>query len=105
MGINFPHDAQMKSGLSFIVGGCETSLLELTNAYAVFGREGIYKDYRLFMYEVSASKQVFSPEVCTNINHILSNRSRIPNGMEFVETGNLPWFMWKTGTSSGRRDA
>ena len=25
--------------------------------------------------------------------------------MESIETDNLPWFMWKTGTSSGRRDA
>jgi len=105
VGINLPNDVEMQSGLSFIVGGCETSLLELTNAYAVFGREGIYKQCRLFMDDVSTSKQVFSPEVCANINHILSNRIRVPHGMESIEADNLPWFMWKTGTSSGRRDA
>jgi len=105
VGINLPHNAEMQSGLSFIVGGCETSLLDLTNAYAVFGRKGIYKNYRLFKDDISISKQVFSPDVCANINNILSNKVRVPQGLESVESDHLPWFMWKTGTSSGRRDA
>lgn len=96
---------EIKSGLSFVVGGCEASLLDITNAYAVFGREGIYRECRLFENETSVPKRIFSPEVCDNINHILSNKTRVPHGLEYVDSEMIPWFMWKTGTSSGRRDA
>jgi len=105
LGIKLPYNIEAQSGLSFIVGGCETSLLELTNAYAVFGREGVFRDCRLFVEDSSFSRRVFSPDVCTNINYILSNTQRMPHGLESAGSGGLPWFMWKTGTSSGRRDA
>jgi len=105
LGIRLPHNVEIKSGLSFVVGGCEASLLDTTNAYAVFGREGFYRECRLFENETSSPKQIFSPEVCDNINHILSCKIRVPHGLEYVDSEMIPWFMWKTGTSSGRRDA
>lgn len=105
LGIRLPHNVEIKSGLSFVVGGCEASLLDITNAYAVFGRDGFYRECRLFENETSSPKQIFSPEVCDNINHILSSKIRVPHGLEYIDSEMIPWFMWKTGTSSGRRDA
>ena len=45
-----------------------------------------------------------SPDVCAAINDILSSRRKKPVGSD-ASSAQLPWFMWKTGTSSGRRDA
>ncbi len=105
LGIRLPHNVEIKSGLSFVVGGCEASLLDITNAYAVFGRKGVYRKCRLFESETSSPKRIFSHEVCDNINHILSSKIRVPHGLEYIDSEMIPWFMWKTGTSSGRRDA
>ncbi|MCE5280461.1 MAG: transglycosylase domain-containing protein [Planctomycetaceae bacterium] len=43
--------------------------------------------------------------VCAALDAILSTRNRCPAGMEDRLGDAIPWFMWKTGTSSGRRDA
>jgi membrane carboxypeptidase/penicillin-binding protein PbpC len=43
--------------------------------------------------------------VCATITDILSIRHRRPKGWEQLSDSQLPWCMWKTGTSSGHRDA
>ncbi|MBN1343281.1 MAG: transglycosylase domain-containing protein [Phycisphaerae bacterium] len=45
------------------------------------------------------------PNVCRMIDDILSSRRRRPAGTADLDPRQIPWFMWKTGTSSGRRDA
>ncbi len=105
LGIQFSSDIEQRSGLSFIVGGCEVSLLELTNAYAVFGRGGVYSSCCLYEDQQRVTRKIFAQGVCDNINEILSSKSRVPGGLANVELDNMPWFTWKTGTSSSRRDA
>jgi membrane carboxypeptidase/penicillin-binding protein PbpC len=48
---------------------------------------------------------VMSRGACAVVDDILSSRRRRPAGMESRLDQDVPWFMWKTGTSSGRRDA
>ncbi len=51
------------------------------------------------------SIRVLEANVCRAISAILSSDHRCPRGWESLAEGNRPWFAWKTGTSSGRRDA
>ncbi len=104
-GITLPGDAQRRGGLSLAVGGIEVSLLELTNGYATLGRDGIRRPPRIYPDEPAPEKKAISPNVCRAISSILSCRLRCPAGLETAAPENIPWFMWKTGTSSGRRDA
>jgi len=50
-------------------------------------------------------RDALASNVCDSINNILSSRHRRPCGMEQILPEQVPWFMWKTGTSAGRRDA
>ena len=104
-GVRLPSDAQARGGLGLAVGGMEVTLLDLTNAYATLARGGVRMKPRLFVDEPTARTPVLDANVCRAISHILSSHRRTPNGMTGRLTEDIPWFMWKTGTSSGRRDA
>jgi penicillin-binding protein 1C len=105
VGIRIPPNARERAYLALTVGGVEVSLLDLTNAYACLGAGGVYSKARLFADEQVGNKQVLSANVCLAISHVLSSCNRRPRGMEGLVPSEIPWFMWKTGTSSGRRDA
>jgi penicillin-binding protein 1C len=105
VGVCLPADVVSRTGLAVAVGGVEVSLLELTNAYACLGRGGRYTKARLFIDEETVGRQAVNANVCRAIDDILSSRGRRPNGMAGLVPEEVPWFMWKTGTSSGRRDA
>jgi penicillin-binding protein 1C len=108
VGVSLPPDAQRRGGLALAVGGVEVTLLDLTNAYATLARRGIRRRPRLFTDEPVVAKgpsPVLKPRVCAAISEILSSRHRQPASTEDSPAGEIPWFMWKTGTSSGRRDA
>ncbi len=104
-GVALPPDAQRRGGLALAVGAVEVTLLDLTNAYATLARHGVCRQPRLFMDESRGQAQVLTPQVCASISDILSSRHRQPAALEGLAAGAVPWFMWKTGTSSGRRDA
>lgn len=104
-GIDLPAAARQRAGLSIVTGATEISLLDLVNGYATLGRGGVRRSARLFMDETAPDIRVLGPGTCAMVNDILSSRRRRPHGMEERDAGNVPWFMWKTGTSSGRRDA
>ena len=104
-GIRMPDDASTRGGLAVAVGGIETTLLDLTNAYATLGRDGIYQRAKLFSDQYAPRHRALSGPTCRVLSDILSTRTRVPRGLEDVSADHLPWFMWKTGTSSGRRDA
>lgn len=104
-GVHLPVGAGAVSGLAIAVGGVETTLLDLTNAYATLGREGVFRPAGLFSDQPRRKRQALSSSTCRVVNEILSTRGRVPHGFEAVLAHQLPWFMWKTGTSSGRRDA
>ncbi|MEN6578747.1 MAG: penicillin-binding protein 1C [Phycisphaerales bacterium] len=105
VGVHLPPDAQQRGGLALAVGGIEVSLLDLTNAYATLARDGVRGQPRLFVDESSEAVRALKPEVCASISDILSSRQRLPSALREGTEDNVPWFMWKTGTSSGRRDA
>jgi penicillin-binding protein 1C len=105
VGISLPSNAPARGGLALAVGGLEVTLLDLTNGYATLGRDGVHRPARLFEDEQSESFAALAPKVCAAINDCLSSHRRQSVGMNGALPTNAPWFMWKTGTSSGRRDA
>ena len=105
VGVKLPANAQQRGGLALAVGGVEVALLDLTNAYATLARYGIRRQPRLFTDESSDQVRALKPEVCASISDILSSKRRQPAAVDSQSASDLPWFMWKTGTSSGRRDA
>lgn len=89
-------------GLALAVGSGEITLLELVNAAAMLARGGQYLPWRMTFSPPPPPRRVFSPEACWLVSEILSDPSRRPPGT----TGKSPTgFAWKTGTSSGHRDA
>ncbi len=105
VGVRLPKNAEQLGGLAIAVGAVETTLLDLTNAYATLGRDGRFTKPRLFADEPLDERVVLGKPACRTVNAILASTERTPHGCEHVPSGQLAWFMWKTGTSSGRRDA
>jgi penicillin-binding protein 1C len=101
-GVHLPADAAARGGLSLVLGGVETNLLSLTNAYATIGRGGKRMTPRFFADESVETSQVLEPLTCTWLDHMLSSRRFPPIGRS---AGEISWFMRKTGTSAGKRDA
>ncbi|MDD4890417.1 MAG: penicillin-binding protein 1C [Phycisphaerae bacterium] len=104
-GLTFRDGTTDRGGLSVVVGTAEVRLIDLVNAFATIGRGGVRKTPRLFMDQASASAVAMDANVCATLDAILSSRARTPTGMADLMADEIPWFMWKTGTSSGRRDA
>ena len=104
-GVNLPRDAARRGGLAVVTGAVETTLLDLTNAYATIGRGGVRQPARLFTDEAITQTPVLGRETCAMLDDILGTHRRRPEELSLVSENDLPWFMWKTGTSSGRRDA
>jgi penicillin-binding protein 1C len=120
VGLKLPPDAEARGGLAVATGGLEVTLLDLTNAYATLAREGVHREPRLFCDTPESpqrlerregpassgdSVRVLDANVCRAVSAILSSEQRSPRGWEFRPGVHQPWFAWKTGTSSGRRDA
>jgi membrane carboxypeptidase/penicillin-binding protein PbpC len=94
--------------LAVATGGLELSLLELTNAYATIACEGLHREPLLIIgdeHPRASPRRVLGANVCRAITSILSSEHRSPNGWEATSKNSQMWFAWKTGTSSGRRDA
>ncbi|MCA8962786.1 MAG: penicillin-binding protein 1C, partial [Planctomycetes bacterium] len=110
-GVDLPADVVSRSGLALVTGATEVRLLDLTNAYATLARRGRHRRVATWMDESARSDssseaaEVFSPATCAMLDDILGSHARIPHGYEHYPVGAAPWFAWKTGTSSGRRDA
>jgi len=100
-----PHDKNYY-GLSLILGGCEVTLLELTNLYAGLANAGSFRPYRLLQDQPPAEgKRLFSAGTSFILTEMLSKLRR-PDLPKVWETSiNLPKVAWKTGTSYGHRDA
>ncbi len=104
-GVRFRGDAVGQSGLAFVLGAVETNLLDLTNAYATLGRKGVRRNLRYFPDDPIVDASILDPEVCAWLGAELSSW-RLPSSVfENTTSDSTPWFMRKTGTSSGRRDA
>lgn len=99
--------AKQKSlGLSLILGGCGTTLEQLTGMYSSFANEGIYYQPSFVMGDSSFQrKRILSADASYMITDILSRINRPDFPISWDATARLPRIAWKTGTSYGRRDA
>ena len=97
---------QIKLGLSMILGGCGTTLEEMTGLYSVFANEGNYIQPAYLQFEhPGIPKRIISPAATFMINEILSKINRPDFPLNWGSTVHMPRIAWKTGTSYGRRDA
>ena len=94
-------------GLGIALGGGEVRLLDLVNAYACLARGGRYLPYRLIEDDTAteADFRVFSPETAFMLADMLGGSERSLDLFGHVGDARLPRIAWKTGTSSGLRDA
>lgn len=105
-------------GLGLVLGNAEVTLLDLTNAYACLARGGIYQPWRTTPARggqaaltsgtpvlLSKGTRVFSEETCWLISDMLGGDERAMRSTGTVADIRLARFAWKTGTSSGFRDA
>jgi penicillin-binding protein 1C len=93
-------------GISIALGSCEVRMLELVNAYAALAREGVYKPYRLLLSDPDdVGCRVFSPAAAYLVSEVLSGDERAMKVYGHVLDTNRARFAFKTGTSSGHRDA
>ncbi|HLO90788.1 MAG TPA: penicillin-binding protein 1C [Lentimicrobium sp.] len=107
-GFNWIRVNSKRTGLSMILGGCGTSLEELTGLYSALANKGIWKKLQFtdhFGNVDTLGKRIGSPAGTYMITQILTELKRpdLPN--EYLESAKLPRIAWKTGTSYGRKDA
>ena len=93
-------------GLSIAIGGIEVSLLDLTNLYTIYARQGKYLDYNVLQNtENTSSIPVFSSAG----TYLTKQALRIKDRPDFPRRRRVvaipPDIYWKTGTSYGHRDA
>lgn len=94
-------------GLGLVLGNAEITLLDLTNAYACLARGGVYLPAQTTQNTASniSPPRVFSPEACWLISDILSGDDRALDSTGTIGDIRHARFAWKTGTSTGFRDA
>ncbi len=93
-------------GLGVVVGSCEATLLDLSNAYACLARGGRWQPLRFLANEPAGEEQqIFSAEGAYMIADILGGDERSDELVGHMADVVLPRIAWKTGTSSGHRDA
>lgn len=93
-------------GLSLVLGGCEVTLLELTNIYAGLANGGLFEKYHLVISDKrSSARRFLSPEACYILSEMLSELRRPDLPAVWDWSIDMPKVAWKTGTSYGRRDA
>lgn len=97
---------RQKLGLSMVLGGCGTTLEELTGLYSSFANDGKFIAPTFLKTDSAhAAKRVLTPAATFMINEILSKIDRPDFPVTWQSTEHLPKIAWKTGTSYGRRDA
>ncbi|MFI5129046.1 MAG: penicillin-binding protein 1C [Chitinophagales bacterium] len=97
---------QRKLGLSMILGGCGTTLEELTGMFSLFANNGNYISPSFTRDDTAhAAKNIVSAAAAYMTNEILSKINRPDFPLNWSATERMPKIAWKTGTSYGRRDA
>lgn len=95
-------------GLSVVLGGCGTTLEELTGLFSAFACGGLHRGFAFTSDDLDQRRAVIpvvSPSAAWLITDILSGIERpdLPKDL-LTSSGRAP-VAWKTGTSYGRRDA
>lgn len=90
-------------GLSLNLGGGELTMRELLSLYAMLVNDGVWLPIRYYNHEVQGhGKRLLSPEASFLVLDILKDTPR--HDLSDKHSKQLP-VSWKTGTSSGYRDA
>jgi penicillin-binding protein 1C len=92
-------------GLGLVLGNAEVTLLDLTNAYACLARGGVYQPWTTTPAPPARGGQVFSAETAWLVSDMLGGDERALDSTGSVADIRFARFAWKTGTSSGFRDA
>ena len=92
-------------GLGLVLGNAEVSLLDLANAYACLARGGMYIPYKTISSPAGPATRLFPEEVSWLISDMLGGDERAMDSSGTVADIKIPKLAWKTGTSSGFRDA
>lgn len=97
---------QNKLGLSLILGGCGTTLEQLTGLFSALANEGIYTPIKHTQNSGGPKKvQLLSKAATYMVTEILSKINRPDFPLNWSATEHMPKIAWKTGTSYGRKDA
>ncbi|HUR66031.1 MAG TPA: penicillin-binding protein 1C, partial [Chitinophagaceae bacterium] len=95
-----------KLGLSLILGGCGTTLEEMTGLFSAFANEGVFLSPSYTQQDTILQRvNVISPAANYMIDEILSKVNRPDFPLNWAATERMPKIAWKTGTSYGRKDA
>ena len=95
--------AESYYGLSINLGGVELTMHELVGLYAMLVNDGVWKPLHLLKDEVKDSdRRLLSAEASFLVLDMLKNTPR--HDLSYKSYSQLP-ISWKTGTSSGYRDA
>jgi penicillin-binding protein 1C len=90
-------------GLSLSLGGVELSMQELVSLYAMLANDGVWHPLRLIQDQPQdKAMRLLSPEASFLVLDMLQNTPRLEDN--YPSVSRLP-VAWKTGTSSGYRDA
>jgi penicillin-binding protein 1C len=93
-------------GLSLTLGSPEVRLLELTNAYAMLGRLGVYKPFSIDEDEADVhGRRLLSDGAAYIVADILSDNLRLQAAGLYRDEKQSPRVAFKTGTSYGQTDA
>lgn len=93
-------------GLGLALGNAEVTLVELANAYACLARGGLWWPSRCLESAVGARPiRIFSEETAWLVMDMLAGDERAIAVTGHRALVRLPPVAWKTGTSSGFRDA
>jgi len=104
-GITIPKQAA-NYGLSLAIGSAEISMEDLLRLYGLLANNGNLQDLRwLNASEPSGGKPLLMPEAAFLVRDMLSNNPRPQRSFGGHSFGNLRPVAWKTGTSSGLKDA
>ena len=96
-----------KLGLSAIIGGLQANLLDLTQMYTAFARNGRLRALNFLAGETAAKEdwQWLHPGAVALTNRALKIRGRPDFSIDPSYLRDESRVHWKTGTSQGRRDA
>lgn len=102
-GANLPRD-ESHYGLSIVVGGAETDMRTITRLYAMLANGGVLRDLKYTKEQVTPEpRSVLSPEAAFLTLTMLDRPE--PGMLPFASPESFLPVYWKTGTSSGFRDA
>lgn len=88
-------------GLALVLGGAELNMQELTSLYAMLVNDGMWRPIRMLKEDKYVEgKRLLSPEASFLVLEMLKTTPR----MNIGDAVKIP-VAWKTGTSSGFRDA